>query len=30
MIKINLLEVEKERRAPKPGVAVGAAAAPRL
>src|SRR5262249_8008897 len=28
MIKINLLEVEKERRAPKPGVAVGAAAGP--
>jgi type IV pilus assembly protein PilN len=28
MIKINLLEVEKERRAPKPGLAVGAAAGP--
>ncbi len=28
MIKINLLEVEKERRAPKPGVAVGAVAGP--
>jgi type IV pilus assembly protein PilN len=28
MIKINLLEVDKERRAPKPGIAVGAAAGP--
>lgn len=28
MIKINLLEVEKERRAPKPGLAVGAVAGP--
>jgi type IV pilus assembly protein PilN len=28
MIKINLLEVEKERRAPKPGIAAGAVGGP--